>query len=419
MDENLLKEVEALEEICGKMQLEVPDHKKGNKQSTRKVIVRYLNSEDVEDSEDGRVAILNQLDLEVGKKLKSKKTKEVKQELAGGSNDEKLNSVRDSPKKAASVEIKYTKFREFKIAGQVGNDGGEGLDYWSLTHQIREGKLAGYKYVEIRSGIIKAIKSGCSLRRYFESRPDIPEEKLLQILQSHFDIKDSTSMFTELANASQEPTETEMNFVLRAMDLRNKIVTLSEDEGIPFNEQLVRKKFFHALLVGLKKDTIRLELQNILKEATIEDEDLLKEVSQVVSRDAEHRKKLKGKNVVANMLDGGGIEKDEMNGAGKSVMTEISKLTTLVSQLAVKQDDMHKQQQQQQQQLASFASQQQLPATSHQNMYQPTDRAWENPSVQSGTRGGYGGGHGGRGRGGGYGARRGGGYSAGGYRPFV
>ena len=226
-------------------------------------------------------------------------------------------------------------------------------------------------------------------------------------------------MFTELANASQEPMETEMNFVLRAMDLRNKIVTLSEDEGIPFNEQLVRKKFFHALLVGLKKDTIRLELQNILKEATIEDEDLLKEVSQVVSRDAEHRKKLKGKNVAANMLDGGGIEKEEMNGAGKSVMTEISKLTTMVSQLAVKQDDMHKQQQQQQQQLASFTSQQQLPATSHQNMYQPPDQVWENPSFQSGTRGGYGGGHGGRGRGGGYGARRGGGYSAGGYRPFV
>ena len=110
MDENLLKEVldnlqllevEALEEICGKMQLEVPDHKKGNKQSPRKLILWYLNSEDVEDSDDGGVAILNQLDLEVGKKLKSKKTNEVKQEIAGG-------SVEISPKKTTSVEIKYT-----------------------------------------------------------------------------------------------------------------------------------------------------------------------------------------------------------------------------------------------------------------------------------------------------------------------
>ena len=251
MDEELLEEVmvklkvlevASLEEICEKLNLNVPVNKKGKKQSVRNIIIRHLSSEDVEDSPDGGEAILDQLDLELGKMLKTVKAKMKLEEQGSGGSGSGGNassaagdeSVGDSREKTTSiVEIKYHKFREFKIAGQIGNDG-EGLDYWSLSHQIREGKVAGFKYVEIRSGIIKAIKSGCSLRRYFESRPDIAEEKLLQILQSHFDIKDSTSLFTELANAAQEPAESELNFVLRAMDLRNKIMTLSEDEGVPF-----------------------------------------------------------------------------------------------------------------------------------------------------------------------------------------
>lgn len=230
LDEVLVKlqalEVASLEEICVNLKLNVPANKRGKKQAVKNVIIRHLSSEEVEDSADGGEAFLNQLDMELGKRLKTVKSKSLKQEPeSGGGSGSTSSDAKDKGNVAAGiVEIKYHKFREFKIAGQIGSDG-EGLDYWSLSHQVREGKVAGFKYEEIRSGIIKAIKSGCSLRRYFESRPNISEEKLLQILQSHFDIKDSTSLFTELANAAQEPAETELNFVLRAMDLRNKIVT--------------------------------------------------------------------------------------------------------------------------------------------------------------------------------------------------
>ena len=78
------------------------------------------------------------------------------------------------------------------------------------------------------------------------------------------------------------------------MDLRNNILALTVDEDCPLGEQLVKKKFLHTLSVGFRKDTIRLEMMNVLKgpdKDGVVDETLLKEVTLVANRDAEQRRK--------------------------------------------------------------------------------------------------------------------------------
>ena len=121
------------------------------------------------------------------------------------------------------------------------------------------------------------------------------EESIMKSLRSIYNVKDSTTLLDEMVNSSQEPTESEINFVLRMMGFR--------DNDCPLGDDLVKRKFFHAVSVGLKEDTIRLELQHVLKDLKITDEDLLKEVSQVVARDDENRKKTKtGKAAASNRL---------------------------------------------------------------------------------------------------------------------
>ena len=82
---------------------------------------------------------------------------------------------------------------------------------------------------------------------------------LLSNLRSHFKEKDSTLVFHDLLNAVQSTSESEMDFCLRVMSLRERVVTLSAEEGVSFDSNLLNKRFFHTLFTGFKNDTIRLE----------------------------------------------------------------------------------------------------------------------------------------------------------------
>ena len=125
------------------------------------------------------------------------------------------------------------RIREFKISGQIGAPGQkETLSYASLAFQIKRAKTEGYSFQEIQVAVIRAIKSGNNLRNYLESRLDIDEQAFFQILRSHYNEKDSTLVFHEMANACQRPNESEMDFCLRVMSLRERVSNLSVEEGV-------------------------------------------------------------------------------------------------------------------------------------------------------------------------------------------
>ena len=144
---------------------------------------------------------------------------EVKIEPIG----KKLKVSSKSSSKKEDVEAKWfpqvQKLREFKISGSIGADGQrDTLTYASLVFQMQRGRDEGYSYKEIQGTVIKAIKPGNNLRNYRESRVELRERALLQILRSNFKEKDSTQVFHDLSNAAQLTSDSEMDFCSRVME---------------------------------------------------------------------------------------------------------------------------------------------------------------------------------------------------------
>ena len=152
-------------------------------------------------------------------------------------------------------------------------------------------------------------------------------------------MKDAATLLDEMVSSHQEPSETEMNYVMRVMDLRNKIMLITKDEDCPLGEALVKKRFFYTLSVGFQKDSIRLEMMNVLKNQLLEDEELVKEVKEVVNRDNEHKKKCKSKAVMVNALNGDWKDNAEEK-KSDPVLAEISKLAAKVNELSKMHGEM-------------------------------------------------------------------------------
>ena len=305
-------------ELCERLKIEVPTAKQGKKKALFNLLIRFLSSDEIEEAEDEGLSVMVKLkgELDVmldiadgGSGINTDGGTDAGGQSSGNGKVKKedgLDIANSNVDTGVRTRVEVTKLREFKITGgSVGSGETGALEYMSLSYQMLEGKAVGYSYKEIKSGVIKAVKPGSPLRRYLESRTDIKEEDFIKILRVNYNVKDSSTLFNQMSNAFQEPTESELNFVLRMMDLRNNIVTLSLEEKCPFDKTLVRKKFFYVLSVGFRKDTVRLDLQNVLKQATMNDEDLLTEVNLVVSRELEHKNKTRsGKGVAVNALDG-------------------------------------------------------------------------------------------------------------------
>ena len=177
------------------------------------------------------------------------------------------------------------------------------LSYTSLSFQIQNAKKLGYSQENICGAVIKAISPSNYLRTYFESKPGLNLTSLLEILRSHFKEKDSASTFTDLSNAAQLPTETCLDFVIRLMCLRQKVLDLSSEEGCPYDATLLNKRFRQTMFSGLKNTNIRIEIrENCKHDPSLSDENLLKLIADAVANEAERNEKFTVKKEV-NSVD--------------------------------------------------------------------------------------------------------------------
>ena len=175
------------------------------------------------------------------------------------------------------------------------------------------------------------------------------ETAFLKILRSHYKEKDSTLVFHELSNAVQSSTESEMEFCLRVMSLRERVVSLSCEEECPFDQVMLKKRFFKPLFTGFRHNNVRLELQTILKTGMISDDDLLQELTLVVSTEQERSSKMKSKtniNSVSDFRDSQNSEnlKKESKKTEKkenSLFVEINKLSAQVSELSSIREELN------------------------------------------------------------------------------
>ncbi len=117
-----------------------------------------------------------------------------------------------------------------KIAGTIGDIGGKDkLSFCGLIRQISAAHAKGYSKSEVVEAVIRALSPGSLLRGYSESIhiKDLHLPKLRRLLRSHYKEKSATELFQDLMTLVQGPKEDAQAFLMRALNLRQKVLFVS------------------------------------------------------------------------------------------------------------------------------------------------------------------------------------------------
>ncbi len=229
-----------------------------------------------------------------------KKLQGAKQKILGNTrSDSSTNAESPEQKKMshpkADPPVQAMWRREFKIAGQIGEPGQKDkLTYVSLIHQIDSGVDNGFSEKDISDAIIKSISPHSSLRNYILTLPDRSLSKLRPILRVFFQEKTAADLFQELVTHCQAPTETAQQFLLRTLDARNKVLFATQEENVQaeYTNQLVQKSFLKSFETGLRDETLVTNLRPSLRQSTVSDEELMKQVNELATKQAERKLKI-------------------------------------------------------------------------------------------------------------------------------
>lgn len=196
--------------------------------------------------------------------------------------------------KAKSSDIPAMWRKDFKITGSIGEGG---LSFTSLIRQIDAGITKGYTEHEIVEGVIKAIAPGNKLRSYLEGIAKIELLTLRQILHSHYKEAPAIELYKMLCNVTQRVNEDTMDFLTRCLDLKQKVIAASKMEtDVKYDSVLVQQMFLHAFYTGLRNDSIRHQLKDILTK-DISDVEIMQLLNRILLTETEHDSKVSAKKV--------------------------------------------------------------------------------------------------------------------------
>lgn len=320
-----------LTEICNTLQISGPEERcvtGKNRSQLVSHIIKHLEQEELTDLEDeGMSVLLNVQDIidtlqnEIPNQSDEQEKMQKEVEALRLSLEEKESAMRDfinknkTPSSCISTPVKNISLaqpdssmwrKEFKIAGQIGEPGQKDkLTFSSLARQIESGLSKGYPEPDIIDAVIRAITPCLQLRSYLEGKDNLTLPALRRILRSHYQERGATDLYKQLTSEVQSSKESPQNFLVRAMDLRQKILFASQEaeSGLKYDPALVQSLFMHTVLTGLQNDNIKSDLQPYLSQIHTSDELLLERVNIACANEKERqdKKKSNGPSRVANV----------------------------------------------------------------------------------------------------------------------
>lgn len=107
--------------------------------------------------------------------------------------------------------------------------------------------------------------------------------------------KNATELYKQLTSECQGNKETPQSFLMRVLDLRQKILFASQEaeSGLKYDPGLVQSMFLHTVLTGLQSDSIKVDMQPLLLDTKTPDEALLEKLNIACANEAERQKKKK------------------------------------------------------------------------------------------------------------------------------
>lgn len=167
------------------------------------------------------------------------------------------------------------------------------LSYLSLVRQIEMGMEKGHSETEVVEAVIRAISPGLPLRDMLEIKRGLTLSKLLTILKGHYKVDSSTELYHQFLNVSQEPKETALNFVFRAIELKEKLLwkAANEETDELYSRATIQRKFLRSIETGLLSDSIKYQLLPLLSDLSTTDEELIERVNEVSKLEHERLEK--------------------------------------------------------------------------------------------------------------------------------
>ena len=314
-----------LRKICGSIP-EIQEFDEKTKRQLIRLILNHLESDEVAELEDGGMATLLSLQDQINEMLKPAKEEESDNEEE--KKQEEMNAILEAHKKEIAEMEKKLKaqmaqlsngstkkgdssstqlFRkDCRISGQIGGSTQKDrLSFSSLNHQINAAAQKGYSEGEIVEAVIRAVNPGIPLRSVLEGSQKLTLEKTKAIIGAHYQERDATDCYQSLSELRQEKQETPQDFVMKAIDLKQKIVLLSTEttSGPVYDPKLVQGMFLRTMATGLRDDNVRLEIKPYLVDG-ITDEVLLQRINVAASLESKRQKKTDStKNVRFNKIE--------------------------------------------------------------------------------------------------------------------
>jgi len=129
----------------------------------------------------------------------------------------------------------------------------------------------------------------------YVSFKDLSLDRLKKILRSHYGVKNTAELYQSLASVCQNGKEIPRAFLMRALDLTQKILFASQEgeDPLKYDAGHIQQLFRRAVETGLQDDSIRTKLRPFLSNALVEDEELIYQLNVSVSAEKERIKKLK------------------------------------------------------------------------------------------------------------------------------
>jgi len=152
----------------------------------------------------------------------------------------------------------------------------------------------GFPESEIVDAVINAVSPQLHLKSYLEGMKNLKLQELRQILRSHYCEKSATEAYQELSNIVQESNETPINFLMRALRIRQQILIASEEKQsrIRYDANLIQSVFINAVETGLADDAIRTRMRLYLETPNVSDEVLIREMNVAMTTESERSNKL-------------------------------------------------------------------------------------------------------------------------------
>ena len=154
-------------------------------------------------------------------------------------------------------------------------------------------------------------------------------------------------MFQQLATLTQFQNEDPQAFLMRALELRQKILFVSKesDTTVKYEKQLVQNLFIHSVETGLRDDAIRVKIRPYLQKPNVLDEQLISELNKAATTETERKvkfgqlKQRMSKAVCSQVeVSEPKLEKkpNKLEEQVASVQAEISSLREAISSMATK-----------------------------------------------------------------------------------